>query len=557
MHRRAFALHGLAACCAWSSLSTAEQLHVEPRGERYVLVDDAGRERLLRGINLATLGGGGAKYSDVPIDTALYENGRCPPNNNEWYQPPVCEADVQELAALGYDAVRLLVHWSQIEPAPGEFSAPYFARVNQLLDWCGAHNVSVLLDFHQDNYANLSHACCADDGAPPWAWLVDPSTWTPAQRLEIDALGKLIPQLDWSGAEVAFAAFWRNFAVPATGRGLQEHYVRMLAATANATRAHWGSGGSGALLGFELMNEPLPGLDLNIVAFADGFLYPFYRRAIQALTGERDGLPTCDDISPVSPPGGKGRNATCAFPDLGVRYDGVLAFEPMALRNQLDVSPEAAHPVSNYSNLAYAPHTYSRSFTLDKSIPFALALDTAVPEALAHRAALLVTEWGGGALANVAGIAAQQQVHVASALHWVWKQNGGGGWGLFAATDGTNFTLRQDRLAATSRITPRRTAGELLSYAQDASGFNMSARCDSHSDSHSDSDSGSANTEIYFPAHFAACASSTRVLAGAAPGTRVASIEVNPADGSVVALVVCTGMTFSVGCSFPAAAVAS
>jgi len=85
----------------------------------------------------------------------------------------------------------------------------------------------------------------------------------------------------------------------------------------------------------------------------------------------------------------------------------------------------------------------------------------------------------------------------------------------------------------------------------------MSARCDSHSDSHSDSDSGSANTEIYFPAHFAACASSTRVLAGAAPGTRVASIEVNPADGSVVALVVCTGMTFSVGCSFPAAAVAS
>ena len=38
-------LHALVACCAWSSLSTAEQLHVEPRGDRYVLVDGPGHAR--------------------------------------------------------------------------------------------------------------------------------------------------------------------------------------------------------------------------------------------------------------------------------------------------------------------------------------------------------------------------------------------------------------------------------------------------------------------------------------------------------------------------------
>ena len=115
-------------------------------------------------MNLATLGEHGGNGSQVPIDTALYLNGSCPANNNHWYQPPICEHDIRELKAVGFDSVRLLVHWSQIEPEPGRYSEAYFARINQIIDWAERYEVAVLIDFHKDNYANTSSFCCADDG---------------------------------------------------------------------------------------------------------------------------------------------------------------------------------------------------------------------------------------------------------------------------------------------------------------------------------------------------------------------------------------------------------
>ena len=146
------------------SAAAVSGLHVEQRNSRFVLVDDQGRQRLLRGINLATLGEHGGAGSQVPIDTSLYQNGSCPANNNNWYQPPICEHDIRELKAVGFDSFRLLVHWSQIEPQPGQYDRAYFARINQVIDWAESSGVDVLIDFHQDNYANISTFCCADDG---------------------------------------------------------------------------------------------------------------------------------------------------------------------------------------------------------------------------------------------------------------------------------------------------------------------------------------------------------------------------------------------------------
>ena len=53
------------------------------------------------------------------------------------------------------------------------------------------------------------------------------------------------------------------------------------------------------------MNEPQPG-SLGSLPAANGYqassqeLYPFYTRAIEALTGVRDGLPTCPASAPTS-----------------------------------------------------------------------------------------------------------------------------------------------------------------------------------------------------------------------------------------------------------------
>eukprot|EP00966_Prymnesium_polylepis_P020963 482491-Prymnesium_polylepis.1 len=60
---------------------------------------------------------------------------------------------------------------------------------------------------------------------------------------------KLIPQLDWSGAEVAFHSFWHNRPVPASGVGVQTHYISMVAHVVNRTRD------LSALIGIEIMNE--------------------------------------------------------------------------------------------------------------------------------------------------------------------------------------------------------------------------------------------------------------------------------------------------------------
>jgi hypothetical protein len=234
---------------------SAARLHVEKRAERYIIADELGRERLLGGINVATLGEHGGAGSQVPIDPALYEHGRCPVNDNSWYQPPICETDMKQLAAHGFDSIRLLVHWAQIEPTPGQFSEIYFARINQVIDWAEVYGVDVVIDFHQDNFANVSTFCCADDGAPGWAWLVNETLadLSPAKKEEVKELKKLVPSLDWDGAMIAFFAFWHNSLVPATGRGLQSHYIEAVGMMVNRTMNR------SAVVGWEIMNEPLPG----------------------------------------------------------------------------------------------------------------------------------------------------------------------------------------------------------------------------------------------------------------------------------------------------------
>lgn len=87
------------------------------------------------------------------------------------------------------------------------------------------------------------------------------------------------------------------------------------------------------------------GTILDPWTLARDFLYPFYRRTIQAVSGVRDGLPTCNTTAqayPVVPINGSHTpTITCAYPDLGVGDVRHLFFlEPSAIRNILDFSPQ-------------------------------------------------------------------------------------------------------------------------------------------------------------------------------------------------------------------------
>jgi hypothetical protein len=133
-------------------------------------------------------------------------------------------------------------------------------------------------------------------------------------------------------------------------------------------------------------------------------MYPFYRKAIEAVTGERDGLAACSKSDPAGLTAAK----DCAYPDLGVgdaRH--LMLFEPQAVRNLVDFSAQHTAPFSHYANLVYAPHVYSHVFTIDSSFlgysgaasPYPsedFGYATAAAEAETMHAAVLVTEFGNG-----------------------------------------------------------------------------------------------------------------------------------------------------------------
>ena len=260
---------------------------------------------------------------------------------------PGSHDDPAQTRALGFNFIRLALSWSQLEPTPGRYSRTYLDRIAQVVGWAREQGIDVLLDMHQDAYSRFTpesapvdapqlvgparegsnHA----DGAPPWAVLADgvPAE-APGGVAEFDTY-----------VEAAFTSFWLN-RVPAVARGqapgpgLQDHYIGAMAALAERFR------GDSTVVGYEIMNEPLPGL-IPPGAFSTTELYPFYARVISALTGTGS-----------------------AYRDLGTHVRRQSFFcERMALRNLEDAPDQVAVPSSAYPNLVYAPHTYTHVFTAD------------------------------------------------------------------------------------------------------------------------------------------------------------------------------------------------
>src|SRR3954452_22794776 len=105
-------------------------LHVV-RGGSARIEDGQHRQVLLRGVNTNQLG------DYYQADPALPST------------VPLTEADFAQMAAVGFDSVRLIVHWSLLEPRRGVFDQTYLDRVRQAVDWAAGHGLYVVLDMHQ------------------------------------------------------------------------------------------------------------------------------------------------------------------------------------------------------------------------------------------------------------------------------------------------------------------------------------------------------------------------------------------------------------------------
>jgi endoglycosylceramidase len=179
--------------------------------------------------------------------------------------------DAAFLEANGFDAVRVGVIWSAVEPKPGVYDDAYLTSIASTVSTLRAHGIVSLLDFHQDLYNEEFQG----EGAPAWATqdggLPNPPLGFPGNYFANPA------------EHSAWEAFWRN-APAADGVGLQDHYARAWAHVAAKFR------GNTSVFGYEVMNEPWPGslweqclVPIVGCPLFDATLTSFYTRVITAV----------------------------------------------------------------------------------------------------------------------------------------------------------------------------------------------------------------------------------------------------------------------------------
>ena len=440
-------------------------LHVaHPANARPYIADDAGRMVILHGAIPASLNdywSGTNQHTDpfpanfYPIDPAAYD-GACPANSRLDPYPPLCRADIDEMAALGFNAMRLPLAWSVIEPRRGQFDKTYLDRVAQVVGWAKADRMYVIVDMHQNAYSRFmdnpssvplpggkpidlgSHS-----GAPGWA------TYTDGFPSE-DYAGKR--ELNPAVFE-AFNNFWYDRS------GIQDEYIKALAFLADRFKD------DSAVAGYSIFNEPLNGWNLP-PGFDDLLLFPFYRRVIDALTGVHDGLPCWTGFF---------MPAVCGYQDLGVHADRQLYFlDTGLLREVTDFPVHLSMPVSSYPNLVLGVHAYTHIYTFDTfanqppdhaSYPwggYEQGFASADREAKAMRMALLVMEFGDSPQWDheiVTNVLLEEEKHRVGFLFWTWKENGDETkWGIYSSPPDGTPCLRAQREKLLARVYPRATS---------------------------------------------------------------------------------------------------
>lgn len=192
------------------------------RTEETRFIDELGRERIFSGVNI--------------VDKSDYKAGE------QKYAHRVDDEVLAKLRDKGFNLIRLGFTWAKLEPVPGEYNDEYLDDVERIVDLCEKYGIYVYLDMHQDLYSPK----CNGDGAPAWATLTDEYPVKPIKG--VWAAGYF-----WGKyCQRAFDNFWANREV--NGKGLQDWYADCWIHIAKRFKD------KPALFGFDLMNEPFPGM---------------------------------------------------------------------------------------------------------------------------------------------------------------------------------------------------------------------------------------------------------------------------------------------------------
>lgn len=371
------------------------------RGPQARFVDESGRQVIFHGVNVNQLGEYFAKNSHPP-------------------SAALTRADFVAMRRLGFNHVRLIMHWSLLEPAPGRLSSTYVAKLRQAVRWAKENDIYVLLDMHQDAWGKYTAAregeVCPPgfdpalgwDGAPEWATLTGGMPrCAPGETRELSP-----------AVATAFQNFWSNAKGPG-GVGIQDRLVTTWRKLAEAFASE------PAVMGYDLFNEPSPGVIATGTEATT--ILPYYRRAIAAI-----------------------RQAD--------RRHAILV-EPQVLRSAIS-DPIVMPFVSADPNLAYAPHIYAdRNGLSPRGTGFAQPQEWthALGEAreaggTAGELPLFLGEFGAvdppGDTAYNAQFMALADRFVSGWSHWVWKDTCGDphtGYGTFPDESLNTYDCATDR----------------------------------------------------------------------------------------------------------------
>lgn len=414
-------------------------LHAEPdleRGGR--IVDAEGREVLLRGVNVNALAEYWA-YGDLP--TVF----------------PLTAEDADRMAAIGWNVVRLLLSWSRVEPAPGEYDAAYLEQVRAAVGLFASRGIYTILDLHQDAWgptlaSRPTEGCTPPeekafgwDGAPGWATLDGG-----AARCATLGIRELSPAV-----AASFAAFFDDAPGPG-GVGIRTRYVAMLAEVARVLAAEPG------VAGYDLMNEPNAFFEEDIAQLAD-----LYADAIVAIRAA--------ELQAGSPP-------------------RLVLFEPSAAWALFGAG--APPDFARDRDVVYAPHIYQGG--LDDQ-PLAPAFALAIEDARRYGGAPVLTgEWGSDPRRAsdpdddyfVAHQALQDEHRIGATL-WTWRESCGDPhkaadvragrvpyvWGEFEVDCTTNQVtgVRDDLVAQLTRAYVRAAPGRLTETRYEPGGARLTA----------------------------------------------------------------------------------
>lgn len=337
------------------------------------IVDSKGREVLLRGVNVNSLG---QYWQGTDIKPTL----------------PLERNDPRRIAGFGWNVVRLIVSWSKVEPRPGRYDEHYLDRVAKWVRRFREQGVYTIVDLHQDAWgatlaARPGEVCPAGqepafgwDGAPGWATLDGgkPRCYSGAREINPAVMA-------------AWASFFADAPGPG-GVGLMTRYARMLAHLAERFAR------SNAVAGIDVMNEPNA-----FGATETAQLGTLYGRALAAIRrGEQRGG--------------------------GFRH--LVLFEPSVLWDVAGQGPPP--PFAHDRDVVYSPHLYIGSIG-GVGPPSRPSFETARSEAAGFGGAPVLTgEWGGDpARATnqpgdyfLAHQALQDEFRIGATL-WTWKQSCG------------------------------------------------------------------------------------------------------------------------------------